>query len=426
MINPKVSVFSLPLAPWQQKPSVRVEKYDARAGHKRRKSGDHWDDEDHDQGDTTDADTGPETTYSHGPSSLVLSPDEAHQYRIAGLPFDQELPGGDFPHANVADQERKRPDKHHIEELSNQSPPIFIPGSETTDSTLHLRHLGVLTTILHRCLLEGDFTRAGRAWGMLLRERIGGQLIDIRLEGRWGIGAEILFRQPPRESRAKTPESAGISDKPLFTRQGFEAAKSYYEGLIIQYPYRKYAPNSVSSVHFYPAMFSLWIYVVDTESTSAREAAENEEDGDGDDAASDDNLSETGDISMSEVDGIENQNRKLSTRISQIRSKELIEALEIAARMDELLISPPYSDSPELLQLRGMVALWIGDLLVSSLPEETTSMHEESVDSPQVLLARREAKLAKEKREAEKMKASELFEKAKMRRRVNQSIEDHY
>lgn len=420
MINPKVSVFSLPLAPWQQKPSVRVEKYDARAGHKRRKSGDHWDDEDHDQGDT-DVDTGPETTYSQGPS-LVLSPDEAHQYRIAGLPFDQELPGGNFPHANVVDQERKRPDKHHIKELSNQSPPIFIPGSETTDSTLHLRHLGVLTAILHRCLLEGDFTRAGRAWGMLLRERIGGHLIDIRLEGRWGIGAEILFRQPPRESRAKTPEPAGISDKPLFTRQGFEAAKAYYEGLIIQYPYRKYAPNSVSSVHFYPAMFSLWIYVVDAESTNAREAAENEED---DDAASD-NLSEAGDVSMSEVDGIEDQNRKLSTRIAQIRSKELTEALEIAARMDELLISPPYSDSPELLQLRGMVALWIGDLLVSSLPEETTTnIHGESVDSPQVLLARREAKLTKEKREAEKVKASELFEKAKMRRRVNQSIEDH-
>lgn len=417
MNNPKVSVFSLPLAPWQQKPSVRVQKYDARAGRKRRKSGDHWDDEDHDTGDT-DVDTGPEVTNSQG-TSLVLSPEEAHQYRIAGLPFDQELPGGKFPHANAEKKERKRPDKHHIEELSNQSPPIFIPGSETTDSTLHLRHLGVLTTILHRCLLEGDFARAGRAWGMLLRERIGGNLIDIRLEGRWGIGAEILFRQPPKEIRAKTPETIGASDTPLFTRQGFEAAKAYYEGLIIQYPYRKYAPNSVSSVHFYPAMFSLWIYGVGSESTNAREAAENEED----DAVSD-ILSETGDVSM--TDSIDDQNGKLSTRIARIRSKELTEALEIATRMDELLISPPYSDNPELLQLRGMVALWIGDLLVSSLPEETTNIHEESVESSQVLLARREVNLAKEKREAEKVKANELFEKAKMRRRVNQSVEDHH
>ncbi|CRG86788.1 hypothetical protein PISL3812_03800 [Talaromyces islandicus] len=418
MINPKVSVFSLPLASWQQKPSVRVEKYDARAGHKRRKSGDHWDDEDHDEGDT-DVDTGREVTYSQGPS-LVLSPDEAHQYRIAGLPFDQELPSGNFPHANAVDQERKRPEKHHIEELSDQSPPIFIPGSETTDSTLHLRHLGVLTTILHRCILEGNFARAGRAWGMLLRERIGGNLIDIRLEGRWAIGAEILFRQHPKELRAETPETISISDKPLFTRQGFEAAKAYYEGLIIQYPYRKHAPNSVSSVHFYPAMFSLWIYVVDTESMNAREAAENEED----DAASD-NLSETGDVSMS--DSIEDQGRTLSARIARIRSKELNEALEIAARMDELLISPPYSDSPELLQLRGMVALWIGDLLVSSLPEETTNIHEGLVESSQVLLARREADLAKEKRETEKVKASELFEKAKMRRRgANQSVEGQH
>jgi hypothetical protein len=165
-------------------------------------------------------------------------------------------------------------------------------------------------------------------------------------------------------------------------------------------------------------MFSLWIYVVDTESTNAREAAENEGD-------VSDNLSDTGDVSM--TDSIEDQSRTLSARIARIRSKELTEAMEIAARMDELLISPPYSDNPELLQLRGMVALWIGDLLVSSLPEEAANIHDDLAESSQVLLARREADLAKEKREAEKVKASELFEKAKMRRRgANQPVRDHY
>jgi hypothetical protein len=44
------------------------------------------------------------------------------------------------------------------------------------------------------------------------------------------------------------------------------------------------------------------------------------------------------------------------------RREELFEAESIAARMDELMLSPPYSDCAELWHLRGMVALWIADL----------------------------------------------------------------
>ncbi|KAH8691248.1 hypothetical protein BGW36DRAFT_363584 [Talaromyces proteolyticus] len=411
MTIPKVSVFSLPLAPWQQNASVRVEKYDQKHGLKRRRSRDGFDGEDHDQADTK-SDAASEINPSQGPA-LVLSPGEAHQYRIAGLALDQKLPGGYFPHASGNGQDRKRSDRFYLEELSNQSPPIFLPGSNTVDSTLHLRHLGALTTILHRCLLDGDFTRAGRAWGMLLRERVGGRPIDLRQGGRWGIGAEILFRQGTGEPLT---QSLDTHPKRLFSRQGFQAAKAYYEGLIIQYPYLKTLPSMINATDFYPAMFSLWIYFVDTESRNAREAIENEEDDD----SSFDNFSEPGDISMSDLEGRRgNQDWQTSMRIANIRSKELSGALEIEQRMDEILISPPYIDMPVLLKLRGMVALWVGDLFVSSQPDpDADTSILETVQSSQLLFARRELRVAKEKREIERSKADKFFEKARMREEI--------
>lgn len=428
--TPSASFFSLPLAPWQQPQSVRAARYEPR---KRRRGLDDWGDEDDRDGETTDAGSVSEAPAT-GPS-LVLSPDEAHQYRIAGLSFDRELPGGNFPHAPAKEEPLERTtEKSVLKELAAMSPPLYIPQSPAQRGNLRFQHLAVMTAILHRCLLEGDFVRAGRAWGLLLREEVGGHPVDVRQEGRWGIGAEILLRRDLQISQ----QAPGVADgeenqqtarggpKALFTRKGFEDAKKYYERLILQYPYRKAAPNAISSITFYPAMFGLWIYVVQEESNVARETLQLADENSSESLSDDEDTVSRSDLAKS---GEGRQKLVLAARTS-----ELEEAKQIAARMDELMVSPPYSDSPELLRLRGMVSLWIGDLFVASVSHEETerdvSTDRESVpidESPEAILARREMRLAMEKRDTEVEKSKEWFEKARLRSKgVTSSLADFH
>ncbi|PYI08150.1 hypothetical protein BO78DRAFT_459927 [Aspergillus sclerotiicarbonarius CBS 121057] len=402
---PAASVFSLPLTPWQQPSSVRVAQYEPR---KRKKDLDDWGDDDNDvDGDITDAAS---EAAPPGPS-LTLSPDEAHQYRIAGLSFDQELPGGNFPHAP----------------LTSLSSPIYPPQSAAHQGNLRLQHLAVLSSILHRCLLQKDFIRAGRAWGLILREEVGGTPVDVRTEERWGIGAEILLRRGRQLSDMASDnaqeddagQSAAPSSRLLFTREGFENAQQYYERLIIQHPYRKAAPDAISPLHFYPAMFGLWIYVTQEESNVSRQRI-----WDTHGAIPDDN-SEDEDTAAEPQDHASSR-QKTNAMIASVRKSELNQAQKIAARMDEILGSPPYSDSPELLELRGMVSLWIADLFVSSLPYGQTDEYmdhsdfdddsSESADDIQdSLQERRERRLAIERKESEVQKSQDYFEKAKQR-----------
>lgn len=407
---PSASYFSLPIAPWQQPPSARVAHYEPR---KRRRDSDEWSKSHYeDDGETTDAVS--EVTPSG--QDLVLSPNEAHQYRIAGLPFNQELPGGNFPHAAPKDSQhlKRGTEKEVMKELSSMSPPIYLPQSSAQQGNPRLQHLAVLTAILHRCLLQGDYVRAGRAWGILLREQFAGRPIDVRTGGRWGIGAEILLRRG-RQLSDLASENEDQTSRPCFTREGFEDAKRYYERLVIQHPFRKAAPDAISSMHFYPAMFGLWIYVVQEESNLARESLQNYSD-------LPDRLSDDEGSGL-DFDARGSPEQRQKTPIAGVKENELEQAQQIAARMDEILVSPPYSDSPDLLELRGMVSLWIADLFVSRLPHEgfddynsddDDAMAKESSNS---ILARREQRLAMEKRETESKKSRQFFEKAKQRGR---------
>ncbi|GMG30100.1 Transcription initiation factor Rrn11 [Aspergillus oryzae] len=422
---PSASAFSLPIPSWQQPQSACVARYESR---KRKKVHDGWDTEDDVfEGETTDA--GSEVAPSG--TSLILSPEEAHQYRIAGLSFDRELPGGHFPHGPAKDERASNRGKDNVMKgLSSLTPPIYPPQSAAYQGNLRLQHIAVLSSILHRCLLNRDYVRAGRAWGLILREEFRGNPIDVRVEGRWGIGAEILLRRDRQLSDITSGSARSVrngqkteASKLCFTREGFEAAKQYYERLIIQYPFRKTAPDFTSSLHFYPAMFGLWVYVTQEESNAARQDIWNRQEvapkEDPDDAASDPESS----------DGSSQETQSL---VADIRAIELHEAQKIAARMDEVLVSPPYSDSPELLELRGMVSLWIGDLFMSSLAhrvEDNDGFDDNDLtageDFQNSIQARREQRLADEKRQSEVEKAHDLFEKAKQRGKgMTSTLED--
>ncbi|KAL5339558.1 extracellular mutant protein 11-domain-containing protein [Aspergillus crustosus] len=433
--EPSASAFSLPIPLWQQSPSLRVAKYESR---KRKKQYDTGEDEtdghlSHDDGETTDA----VSNHGYTAPSVVLSPDEAHQYRVAGLSFDEELPGGHFPHGPAKETNRRVETRRSIlKQASALSPPLYTPQSAAHQGNLRLRHLAVLTSMLHRCLLGGDYIRAGRAWGLVIREHFGGRPIDVRTEDRWGIGAEILLRKDHQISSAlaEDPESGsgqhrggnGKLTKLLFTRKGFEDAKEYYETLIVLHPYQKTAPNAISALHFYLAMFGLWIYITQEESKTARSALDERDPASFGEASDDDDVDSENDSHT----GWRDRHQRLA---ADIRANELTEADRIAGRMDGIITSPPYSDSPELLELRAMVSLWIADLLVSSLSsgqsdDDNESDHGRSgLDDdndvfmapaqPDSVQARRERRLAMEKRQLELAKSEEFMDKARQRRR---------
>ncbi|KAJ5963839.1 Transcription initiation factor Rrn11 [Penicillium vulpinum] len=413
MAAPSSSVFSLPLPSWLQPPGTRVSQYDRR----KRKKSVGWSESDLDGEETTDIASATESEPAGAP--LILTPNESHQYRIAGFPFNQELPQGHFPHKPEKDEKiRRETTARHLKDLAALSPPIYPPQS-AQQGNIRFQHLGALTAILHRCMLQGDYVRAGRAWGLILREDYRGFRMDVRNEARWGIGAEILLRRDQQETTANpdTKVSNAMDSTPInFTAKGFATAKEYYERLILNHPFMKSSPQSISSLHFYPAMFGLWVYSTQQESKATRKDIVLRQEEDSDEFSEDEN---------SEFEfGHRGKSRdKTGAAITATRARELEQAQQIATRMDQLLGSPPYSDSPELLELRGMISLWIGDLLLSSLSLPVGFEADDNPDrmlmdeTPGSLEARLEHRLATEKRAAEIQKSIELFEKAKKRGR---------
>nr|KMM68598.1 hypothetical protein CPAG_04924 [Coccidioides posadasii RMSCC 3488] len=311
-------------------------------------------------------------------SSVILTPDEAHQYRIAGQPPDMELPGGNFPHSGLSSASGVKPaTRRRIEsDLAQLNPPVFLPGSAR--NSLRLKHLGVITTILHRCLLEGDYVRAGRAWGLILRDEWGGHAVDVRTEGRWGIGAEILLWRDGQMAAAGAEGGGGKGGYKTewFSRRGFERAKQYYERLILHYPYRKHAPNALGP----------WISTrlcLDFGYRSFRRRVE----------LRGRLLHMMYNMSMTSDPGREDRTKgpKLSARDL---ARELEEAQQIALSPDEA--------AEQGVQMGGDKD---GDITMMS--------YDDKVDS---ILARMEEGLGMERRQAEVDKAKEFFERARARK----------
>ncbi|KAF2746349.1 hypothetical protein M011DRAFT_93225 [Sporormia fimetaria CBS 119925] len=312
------------------------------------------DDEDEASSPPSDAQLDAQSDSSDHPSDS----EQAAQLRVAGLlPRDAaEIPPKPFPHAPARPPARERLTSAKIREcLAELDPPLFavdatskggpVGGTGPTPE-LRQRHLGVLTTVLHRCLLEHDYLRAGRAWGLILRSQIAGAPIDPRNHRRWGIGAEILLNRGGPSDTGTNPASTPSETELPYSETGFERAKAYYERLIVQFPNRKNAARAVDNLTFYPAMFSLWIY--DASERSKRAKRRLQEDGDAEDLPVDDILPQA----------------------AAIVAEELAQARQIADRMDQLLTSPPFDKFAPLLHLRGNVGLWLSDLVLQTGKEQ--------------------------------------------------------
>lgn len=274
-------------------------------------------------------------------------------YLVAGLSREDQIPPPPFPHAPVNGPVKSR--KPTDEELANLNPPLYVHRRETGTTSFKHRHLDNLTTILHQCILKGDWQRAFRTWALLIRTEVDGRGIDVRRHDRWGIGAELLIRQssvdgelpPPGSSDSgNTDASSAPRREASFSEEGFKQAREYYERLILQYPHTARTQHrSLNDTAFYPALFNIWIFEVQDRSKRAQRKLKSG-------SRTGQDVDEEG-SSLMDAD---------TTTLREIRETELQQALPISRRLNELTLGPPYDTIPDLVQMEGMVALWIADL----------------------------------------------------------------
>ncbi|KAI4259303.1 MAG: hypothetical protein LQ352_000843 [Teloschistes flavicans] len=292
------------------------------------------------------------------PSCVPLNQGPSNQYRSAGQPSNDSLYPYPLPHAPLKTQEMAKssirdseltseliPEDMSIlgDQSDNDGLQTVVMSRSSTKPGLRQQHYTVLTSLLHRCILERDYGRASRAWGMLLRLETHGHPLDIRNHERWGIGAELLLH------------SNGDHDNQL-TLENLNKAKDYYERLILQYPYRKTAPDATSSLKFYPLMFGIWIYSIQlryrlatqtmSRNLNRRHTTESSGDSDSD--------SEASQIGMTSTPFYDND---LARQITIQQARGVVE------RLSELLLSPPFSDHAGLWRIQGMLFVWISQLL---------------------------------------------------------------
>ncbi|MCJ1335569.1 hypothetical protein MMC09_000841 [Bachmanniomyces sp. S44760] len=318
--------------------------------------------------------------------STELDPDTAFQYSVAGVEPGHQF-REHFPH--LQEQSNTLVPKPNsksglCEELARLNPPVLLSADNIADLAaeiqhvknkgLRQQHIAVLTTVLHRCLLDGDYVRAGRAWGMLLRAEVNGHSFDVRVNRRWGIGAEVLLRratpgvanQSPYEDVQIDSAMSESSDDPQpqrvtaslpFSKDSIHKARSYYERLVLQHPVvRNAGKNAVNALHFYPAMFGLWIYSIEerhriaSENTYQSDEPANNRRG---------TFVESSSEGQATPPPVDTQQYREDSRRATRREVE-----DIAAQLGELLLSPLYSDDATLWRLKGMVELWIGDLCI--------------------------------------------------------------
>lgn len=249
------------------------------------------------------------------------------------------------------------------------------------------QHLGVLVAVILRSLDHNDIKRANRAFGLLWRTRVRGKPVDLRRQGLWTLGAEILMRQGEDDDDEKEQgeQAAAMSSPrpPRRPRQRWGATsnmpqlRAYLESLIRQHPYNRLHPNSISDLDFYPVLFGCEVYDVWVEHKGAWERLEAE----AETWSSDDDLEDVETMAFApeaaedddpsgdhdEMLRLPARERRLDEGKARLRSQALATMCGLAARMDALMENAPYNRSVELLRLRGMVALYVGDL---SMPQK--------------------------------------------------------
>lgn len=235
--------------------------------------------------------------------------------------------------------------------LSDLTPPLYhLPNIRATRKTPQSkeRHIDVLNTVLHTCLLDGDFERASRAFGLLLRAgSMGPRFLRDRIVA--GIGTEVLLRRDNsyRDNDDRTPSSSKANNKTVdddgdeqmkstpstpppiaISPATFALVHTYLENLYIHFP-MKSRFGLDDQLNFFPAFYTIWVYQIIEAERQSLEA----------------NTSSQGNETI---------------RLQTLRSAE-----DLSRSLTDRVGTPPTDKDPELLELRGFISLWLADLVVS-------------------------------------------------------------
>jgi hypothetical protein len=284
----------------------------------------------------------PETLWNpiNGPVANPLSP--------GALPQGESLPPKD------PDDEpffkKKALSKHLRRALLDSHKLVAAPQ---VDKNPRKRHLGVLTAIMHKCLLTQDWERAQRAFVMVIRQK------DVDLRSIWAVGVEILL-------------AIGKKDPEI----GITRAVEFLERLVLLFPYNPY----IHSRH--PWLVNLRRGREEESERNrkrkqikARERMDDEEQIDPGDEVEDE-VEKSRPVPLhSSVEFFpvlfellieasrENDLNAIATGLDEEQPRgDITRPEKIKDRLDELLLAPPWSDMEALIVLRGMLCLWIADL----------------------------------------------------------------
>ncbi|KAK7981690.1 hypothetical protein PG996_009379 [Apiospora saccharicola] len=396
---------------------------------------------------------------------LSHSPDTLRQFAVAGLDPGEEVPSKvypKFPHKGISSRNNafsfKRGGANNNRKKGGRMSALTsgseadvdtdvsdnnnrrgrndsrkdLDGEDDDDGfqmnySARMRHLSTLMAIMHRCLHEGDIPRAKRAFNLLIRTKD----VDVRVNGLWNIGVEILMREGEQQKQQQQPNATADATaddegkqpeedpwrlgQPLVDSQqdtqaaeegilentqplqlperwgsaaNIDTVREYLQSLIQQYPYDRQRPHMVSAVDFWPTLFSIEIYNLDAEFKKAMRQLEARGDEDGNEIeagesseneASHYRNSDDDDEDSKDAIGEDRETRRLRRREDarqarrhrardEVRTHTRGAAEQVAARMDQQMENRPYTTHGELLRLRGMLSLYVADLnLCSSL-----------------------------------------------------------
>ncbi|KAL0944208.1 uncharacterized protein CTRU02_202095 [Colletotrichum truncatum] len=327
-----------------------------------------------------------------------------HQLRLAGLSETDQPPSREqpkFPHR--AWQNPDVPTRHGVTVAASAKPlesdsdeqeqrdldEERKPRSRKKDGEKKARYASEkqqfrpLVRAIYGFLDKGDVANAKRAFGILVRSHVYGKPVDIRRNNYWALGAEILMREGDgRESRAD--ESQEVEAYPA---ENILRVREYFQDLIQRYPYNFKYRNAVSAVDFWPALLSYEVYQVHTQQTASLRRLEREVEDWEDDSWQEPHPGSGIDEMMDDTDmkaeipvwQADARDRRLRQARDLIRVRTLDGLRQVASRMDDLLEDRPYSTKPELLRLRGMVSLYMGDLLIPACAQTEGQMAEAKV-----------------------------------------------
>lgn len=257
--------------------------------------------------------------------------------------------------------------------LENNLSDVELPGPKSLRLSVQRNqgfrghHAVALTTVLHRCLLQGDYLRAGRTWGILLRMRIATGSLDLRNHDYWGLGAEILYHQHSQvnpniarqEGEALVDGNCSNEDSSLkpsywFNPEGFKEAREYFERLILQYPHQRRDTSLINALDFYPAMFGLWIYSVQQQHRLKLQYRREL-----DPKIKEESSKVSQSAEKTSALGLEMKDDPESAKAHTVYVDR---AREIQNQLDVLLLSPPFSDNARLCNLQSMVNQWVSHI----------------------------------------------------------------